>query len=122
MALQVEVRDIRDVAVVDLAGKIVLGAGCGQVRAAVADLLASGRKNILLNLNEVTQFDSSGLGELVGSYVTATNRGGMIKLLNVQKRINDLLLITKLSTIFEVYSNQNLAVLSFNPVDSPGGA
>ena len=115
MALQTAVRDIRGVTVVELNGRITLGEGCEIVRQTLTDLLAKHQKNILLNLNDVSYIDSAGLGELVGWYVTVKNRGGALKLLNSHKKVMDLLQITKLHTIFEVYENQNLAVLSFNP-------
>jgi anti-sigma B factor antagonist len=82
MSLKAEVRQAGDVSVVDLAGRITLGEGSGLVRSTIKELVASGRKNILLNLKNVTYLDSAGLGEVVGAYATVTNVGGNIKLLH----------------------------------------
>jgi anti-sigma B factor antagonist len=83
------------------------------LRDSIREALASDQKNILLNLAEVSYIDSSGLGQLIGSYATVTNRGGQMKLLNLQKRVNDLMQITKLLTVFETYTNEEEALRSF---------
>jgi len=113
MALRTSVRQVRDVTVIDLAGRITLGEGCALLRQTIRDLLGRGERNILLNLAEVTYIDSAGLGELVGSHVSVSNAGGRLKLLHSQSRIRDLLQVTRLHTVFESYENQSLALLSF---------
>jgi anti-sigma B factor antagonist len=107
-------RLVGDVTVVDVAGQIKLGEGAASLRDAVRDLVAKDQKKILLNLGEVPYIDSSGVGELVAGFTTVTNKGGQLKLLNLTKRAKDLLQITKLYTVFEVYDNEAQAVRSFS--------
>ncbi|HZT31398.1 MAG TPA: STAS domain-containing protein [Bryobacteraceae bacterium] len=106
-------REAGGIAVVDLSGRITLGEGSGVVRAAIKDLIAGGQKKMLLNLGDVSYIDSAGLGELVGAYATVSHAGGKIKLLNVQKRVNDLLQVTKLYSIFEFFTDETAALASF---------
>lgn len=114
MSLSVDTREVDGVVIVDLGGRITLGdESSGKLRKAVRDLLAQGNKKILLNLGEVSYIDSSGLGELVSSYSTASNQGASVKLLNLQKKVQDLLQITKLYTVFDVATNEADAILSF---------
>jgi anti-sigma B factor antagonist len=113
MAAKANIRQVGDVLIVDLSGRIALGDGSGAVRETVKDMLKEGQKNILLNLGDVTYIDSAGLGELVGAYATVSNQGGHIKLLNVQKKVNDLLQVTKLYTVFESFTSETAAVRSF---------
>jgi anti-sigma B factor antagonist len=113
MSLKAEVRQSGDVSVVDLSGRVTLGEGSGLVRSTIKELVGSGRKNILLNLKNVTYIDSAGLGEIVGSYATVTNVGGNIKLLHPQAKVHDLLQITKLYTVFDVKDDEAAAVKSF---------
>jgi anti-sigma B factor antagonist len=113
MALTANVRHIGDVAVVDLDGRITLGESTGYLRDKLRDLLAQGNRKIVLNMASVGYVDSAGLGELVGLYITAKNQGGAVKLLNLQKKLSDLLSITKLQTVFETYDNEQRAVGSF---------
>ena len=113
MACKVSVRQAGDVAVVDLSGRITLGDGSGTVRETVNDLVSKGQKQILLNLKEVTYIDSAGLGELVGAYATITNQGGEIKLLNAQGKVQDVLQVTKLYTVFETFMDEAAALRSF---------
>lgn len=113
MSCKVTVRQTGNVSVVDLAGRITLGEGSGTVRNAVKDLVASGQKNILLNLKDVGYIDSSGLGELVGAYASLRNAGGQIKLLNVQSKVDNLLQVTKLYTVFDVFTDEATALQSF---------
>jgi anti-sigma B factor antagonist len=114
MALSAKIRRVGDVAVVDLEGRITLGESTGLLRDNFRQLLAQGTKKIVLNLGGVTYVDSAGLGELVGVYTTAKNQGGGVKLLNLQKKLNDLLQVTKLHTVFESYDNEEQAVNSFS--------
>ncbi len=114
MSLSVDTREVDGVVIVDLGGRITLGdESSGKLRKAVRDLLAQGNKKILLNLGEVSYIDSSGLGELVSSYSTASSQGASVKLLNLQKKVQDLLQITKLYTVFEVATSEADAILSF---------
>jgi anti-sigma B factor antagonist len=111
--LTINERQSGDVTILDLAGKITIGEGSVQLREAVQGLLNAGKTKILLNLGDVSYVDSSGIGELVSSYTTTNNRGGQLKLLNLTKKIQDLLMITKLLTVFQTYDNEQDAVASF---------
>jgi anti-sigma B factor antagonist len=102
-----------DVTIVDVAGKITLGDGSAMLRDKVKELSAAGTKKILLNLGEVNYIDSSGIGELVSAFTTISNTGGGLKLLNLTKRVQDLLQITKLYTVFEVFDDEAQAIASF---------
>lgn len=113
MSLSANMRESNGVMVVDLSGRITLGEASGKLRDTVRDLLSKGNKKILLNLGDVTYIDSSGLGELVSSYTTAANQGAKVKLLNVQKKVDDLLQITKLYTVFESFTDESKGVASF---------
>lgn len=113
MSAQASVRHVNGVAVVDLAGKITLGEGCGLVRDTIKNLMSSGHKDILLNVQNVNYLDSAGLGEVVGSYATVTNLGGRIKLLHVDGKVKDLLQVTKLYTVFVTFTDEDEAVQSF---------
>jgi anti-sigma B factor antagonist len=111
--MNIEVRTIGDVKVLDGSGKITLGEGTMALRNRVRDIVQGGNKKIILNLADVTYIDSSGVGELVTAYTTVTNLGGKLKLLNLTKRSRELLSITKLLTVFDVYDNEQAAVASF---------
>lgn len=113
MACKVTVRQVGDVTVLDLGGRITLGDGSGTVRETVRDLIGKGQKQILLNLADVSYIDSAGLGELVGAYATMTNQGGQIKLLNAQGKVRDVLQVTKLYTVFESFTDEATALRSF---------
>jgi anti-sigma B factor antagonist len=106
-------RQVGDVTVVDAAGRITLGDGASTLRDDIRDLAAKGDKKILMNLSEVSYIDSSGIGELVSGFTTVTNHGGQLKLLGLSKRVKDLLQITKLYTVFEVFDDEAAAVRSF---------
>jgi anti-sigma B factor antagonist len=106
-------RQVDSINVVDLSGRITLGEGCSQLRELIRDLLAKGHKNILLNLSEVTYIDSSGIGELVSGFTAVSNQGGHLKLLNLTKKVHDLLQITKLLTVFDVHDDEAKAIASF---------
>ena len=113
MQLEIKERSIGDVVVLDLQGRITIGEGSVQLRDAVGRLLAAGRQRIVLNLEGVTYVDSSGIGELVSRYTTTKNQGGQLKLLKLTKKIKDLLMITKLLTVFEIYEDEEAALSSF---------
>ena len=112
--LTIKERQAGDVTILDLSGKITIGEGSVQLREAVRKLLDEGKKKVLLNLGDVSYVDSSGIGELVSSYTTTNNQGGQLKLLNLTKKIQDLLMITKLLTVFQTFDNEQEAVASFN--------
>ena len=118
MAFTAKVRHVGDVAVVDLDGRITLGESTGILRDTLRSLLAQGNKSIVLNMAGVGYVDSAGLGELVGVYTTAKNQGGSVKLLHLQKKLNDLLQVTKLHTIFEAFDNEHQAIASFDKAAS----
>lgn len=106
-------RSTDGVEIIKLEGKITIGAGDQQLREVIGNAINSGRTNILLDLSGVTTIDSSGIGELVGSYTTVTNRGGKLKLLHLPAKLNELLHVTQLITVFEVYENEADALKSF---------
>src|SRR5260370_12380088 len=112
--LNIKERQEGDVTILDLSGKITIGEGSVQLREAVRKLLDEGRKKILLNLGDVAYVDSSGIGELVSSYTTTGNQVGHLKLLNLTKRVRDLLMITKLLTVFETFDSEQQALASFS--------
>ncbi len=111
--MKINVRQNGGVTILDLSGRVTIGEGDMQLREAVQEQLANGNMKLLLNLAAVTTMDSSGVGELVSSYTRTTNRGGKLKLLNPPQKIGDILSITQLITIFEVFDNEEEAVASF---------
>ena len=113
MSMKLATREVSGVTIVDLSGKITLGEGGMALREEVHKLLAGGSKKIVLNLGEVNYIDSSGLGELVSAYTAVKNAGGELKLLNLTSKVRDLLVITKLVTVFDVKDDEASAVASF---------
>jgi anti-sigma B factor antagonist len=111
--MQIEERAIGDVIVLDVKGKITLGEGDELLKDKVNSLVNQGQKKIILNLAGVPYIDSAGLGEVVHTYTTVSRQGGSLKLLNLTKRMTDLLSITKLLTVFETFESENEAVKSF---------
>jgi anti-sigma B factor antagonist len=107
-------RQVGDVTVVDATGRITLGEGASVFRDMIRDLATKGNKKILINLSDVSYIDSSGIGEMVSSFTTVTNHGGQLKLLGLTKRVKDLLQITKLYTVFEVFEDESSAIRSFS--------
>jgi len=101
------------VSVVDVSGRITLGEGSSALRDLMRDMVSKNQKKILLNLGDVSYIDSSGIGELVSGFTTVTNSGGELKLLNLTKRVKDLLQITKLYTVFDVHEDEAGAIRSF---------
>ena len=106
-------RETAAATILDLSGRITLGEGLGDLRDSIREALSGTRKNIVLNLGEVSYIDSSGLGQLIGSYATVRERGGQLKLVNLQKKVVDLMQITKLLTVFETYNTEAAALASF---------
>jgi anti-sigma B factor antagonist len=113
MSMKLTTRDVSGVSIVDLSGKITLGEGGVTLREEVRKLLSEGKKKIVLNLAEVNYIDSSGLGELVSAFTAVKNAGGELKLLNLTSKVRDLLVITKLVTVFDVKDDEASAVSSF---------
>src|SRR5262249_37140803 len=106
-------RQMDGVTILDLSGRITLGEGSVVLRDTIRDLINGGDKKILLNLGDVTYIDSSGIGELVSAYTTVRNQGGDLKLLNLTKKVHDLLQITKLYTVFDVKDDEATAIAAF---------
>ncbi len=113
MSVKLTTRQVGDVTVIDASGRITLGEGSSTFRDLIRDLATQGHKKILLNLSDVTYIDSSGIGELVSGFTTVTNGGGHLKLVGLSKRVQDLLQITKLLTVFQVFEEEAEAVRSF---------
>jgi anti-sigma B factor antagonist len=111
--MDIKERVVEGISVLDLAGKIVLGEGDLQVKERIKDLLADGQRKVLLNLGDVSYIDSAGLGAMISCYTTAKREGGQMKLVNLTKRVQDLLTITKLITVFETYDSEKEAIESF---------
>ena len=111
--LDVKERQAGDVTILDLSGAVRIGEGSIALRDAIRDLAGEGKKKLLLNLGGVNYVDSSGIGELIANYTTVSRQGGQLKLLNLTDRIQNLLVITKLLTVFDVYENEGEALKSF---------
>jgi anti-sigma B factor antagonist len=114
MSLKIDTREVAHVTILDVTGRIVLGDEIGDLRDAVRALVADGKKKIILNLAGVDYIDSSGVGELVSSYTTVRNAGGELKLLNLTQKVQDVLYVTKLYTVFDVREDEFTAVKSFD--------
>jgi len=113
VSMKATIRQVDSVMVVDINGRITLGEGCAQLRELIRDQLSKGNKRVLINLADVTYIDSSGIGELVSAYTAVSNQGGQLKLLNLTKKVHDLLQITKLYTVFDVHNDEAKAIGSF---------
>jgi anti-sigma B factor antagonist len=111
--MKASTRQVDGVTIVDLSGRITLGEGSVVLRDTIRDLIGKGDRRILLNLGDVTYIDSSGIGELVSAFTTVRNQGGELKLLNLTKKVHDLLQITKLYTVFDVKDDEANAISSF---------
>jgi anti-sigma B factor antagonist len=114
MSMKFATRHVGGITVLDLSGKITLGEGSVTIRDAVRDVLATGSNQILLNLGDVNYIDSSGIGELVSGLTAVKNAGGSLKLLQLTKKVQDLLQITKLYTVFDIYDDETEAIASFS--------
>ncbi len=108
--MNLHTRTVGDVHILDISGQIVLGQGTMVVRSTIKDLLHNGARNIVLNLAEVSHIDSSGVGELVSSFTTVAKEGGQLKLLNLTSKVQEILAITRLLTVFQVFENEQAAV------------
>jgi anti-sigma B factor antagonist len=111
--MKASTRQMDGITIVDLSGRITLGEGSVVLRDTIRDLVGKGNKKILLNLGDVTYIDSSGIGELVSAFTTVRNQGGELKLLNLTKKVHDLLQITKLYTVFDVKDDEATAISAF---------
>jgi anti-sigma B factor antagonist len=111
--MQTATRHIGDVAVLEISGRITLGEGNVMLREIVRELVDKGNKKIVLNLGEVQYIDSSGVGELVKTHTTIRNQGGQLRLVNLNKRVNDLLQMTRLSAVFDIDRDEASAIESF---------
>lgn len=114
MSLKITKREADAITVVDLSGRLTLGDASAQLRDTLRGLIEGGASKIVLNLGEVAYIDSSGLGELVSGFTTVKNSGGELKLANLTQKVNDLLTVTKLYTVFEIHDNEKSAVDSFS--------
>jgi anti-sigma B factor antagonist len=110
--MQTTTRQIGDIVVLDISGRITLGEGNVILREIVRGLVDKGNKKIVLNLGEVQYIDSSGIGELVRTHTTVRNQGGQLRLVNLNKRVNDLLQMTKLSAVFDIERDEASAMKS----------
>lgn len=106
-------RNVNGVEIIKLEGKITIGAGDSQLRDVITNAVKEGKNHILLDMKDVSTIDSSGIGELVGAYTTVTNRGGKLKLIHLPGKVTDLLQVTQLITVFEVYEDEAEAIGSF---------
>ena len=113
MTMKVSNRQVDGVTIVDMSGRITLGEGSVVLRDTIRDLIGKGQKKILLNLGDVTYIDSSGIGELVSAFTAVRREGGELKLLNLTKKVHDLLQITKLYTVFDIKDDEAAAVKAF---------
>jgi anti-sigma B factor antagonist len=112
--MEIQERTLQDVVVLDLRGKLTIGEGDELLKERISNLIQQGHRKLLLNLEGVPYVDSAGLGEIVRTYTTVSRQGGKLKLVNLTKRITDLLAITKLLTVFETYEAEDEAVKSFS--------
>jgi len=113
VTMKASTRQVDGVTIVDLSGRITLGEGSVVLRDTIRDVVGQGNKQILLNLGDVTYIDSSGIGELVSAYTSVRNQGGELKLLNLTKKVHDLLQITKLYTVFDIKDDEAAAISAF---------
>jgi anti-sigma B factor antagonist len=114
MPMQITTREVSKVTILDLSGRITLGDETERLRNAVRELIAAGKKKIVLNLAHIDYIDSSGVGELVSSFTAVRNAGGDLKLLNLTRKVHDILNVTKLYTVFDVKEDEFTAVKSFD--------
>jgi anti-sigma B factor antagonist len=114
MSMAITRRRLDEVAILDLTGRITIGEGTIMLRQDIQSMLEQGQRKFLVNLADVDYIDSSGLGELVSSFTTVSNAGGQLKLLNLTRRVRDLMQITKLLTVFDVFDSEPEALKSFD--------
>jgi len=112
--MEVKKREKGGATILDLKGRITIGAGEIALRNAVQDAISAGAKKVILNMKDVTTIDSSGVGELVSAYTTSMNRGAQLKLANLPSKVQDILVITQLITVFDVFDSEDEAIASFS--------
>lgn len=112
--MRIDTRTVSNITILDISGRITIGEGSTEIRKRIQELLSTQQTKILLNLGEVSDIDSAGLGVLVSSYASVTNQGGALKLLNLTKRLTQLLVLTKLVTVFDTYGDEQDAIASFS--------
>ena len=117
--LRITNRQVQGIVIVDLDGKVALGETNSQLHEALRNLVSEGKKNVILNLAKVSTIDSSGLGEIVAGYSTLSAAGGTLKLINLPERVTDLMTITKLYTVFDIYDTEAEGIASFETVGEP---
>ncbi len=113
MSVKLNNRQVGDVTVIDVSGRVTIGEGSSAIREAMRDLTTKGHKKIVLNLSDVSYIDSTGIGELVAGFTSAANAGGTVKLLGLTKHVKDVLQISKLYTVFEAFDDEASAINSF---------
>ena len=113
MSMRMRTLEVNGTVIIDLSGRLTMGEPCAAVRDELHDQITQGARKILLNLADVSYIDSAGLGELTSASTSTRNRGGGLKLLNLTKRVHDLMQITKLYTVFDIYDDEKKAVASF---------
>ena len=114
VSLYINQRRVGEVTVLDLKGRVRIGGGVIELHKAIRTLVDEGKTQILLNLSGVTHIDSSGLGQLISSHISVTNQGGVIKLAHLTERLHELMIVTKLLTVFDVYDDEEKALATFN--------
>ena len=114
MSVKLTTRQVNEVTVIDVSGRITLGEGSSLLRDELRSLIGSNRRKILLNLADVSYVDSSGIGQLVAAFTTVSSQGGQLKLLNLTKRLKELLQLTRVISIFEVFDDEKKAVVTFS--------
>jgi anti-sigma B factor antagonist len=115
MSFTAAIREIRGVTIIDMVGRVTLGEGSTLLRDLVRQNLETGHKKIVLNMDGINYIDSTGLGELVSAYRLVKSQDGELKLMNLNKKVSDLLQITRLYAVFDIHNNEGQAVASFHP-------
>lgn len=113
MSLKLNTREVKGIVIVDLSGRLTMGESVAAIRDEIHDQVAQGARKVLLNMADVTYIDSAGLGELTAAFTSMKNRDGQLKLLSLTKRVHDLMQITKLYTVFDVFDDEKTALASF---------
>ena len=113
MSLKLSTREVKDIIIIDLSGRLTMGEPCAAIRDEIRDEIGQGNRKVVFNLADVSYIDSAGLGELTAAYTSVKNRDGQLKLLNLTKRVHDLMQITKLYTVFDVYDDEKKVIASF---------
>ena len=113
MSLKLSTREVKDIIIIDLSGRLTMGEPCAAIRDEIRDEIGQGNRKVVFNLGDVSYIDSAGLGELTAAYTSVKNRDGQLKLLNLTKRVHDLMQITKLYTVFDVYDDEKKVIASF---------